>query len=80
MQLVVGQIRELATGDAKGVVELIIGIVHLVDTHHGFQATLVEGLVVGYKGQTLDEWLYLCPDLGEDRSIVGVLTAEAVNL
>ena len=35
VKLVVGQILETAAGGAEGVVELVVGIVHLIDTEHG---------------------------------------------
>ena len=52
LELVVGQTGELAAGDTKGVEELIVGIVHPIDAEDGLEAALVEGSVVGHKGQT----------------------------
>ena len=49
MQLVIRQIREDATRDTKCVVELIIGIIHLIDTEYGFQTTFIKRLVVSNK-------------------------------
>ena len=80
LQLVVRQGRELATGDTEGVEELIVGIVHPIDAEDGLEATLVEGPVVGHKGQTLYQRLYLCPDIREDGGIFCVFPAKAMNL
>jgi hypothetical protein len=80
LELVVRQGGELATGDTKGVEELIVGIVHPIDAEDGFEATLVEGPVVGHKGQTLYQRLYLCPDIREDGGIFCVFPAKAMNL
>ena len=43
VKLMVGQLRERTPCDTKRVVELIVGVVHLIDTEHRFQAALVEG-------------------------------------
>jgi len=80
LQLVVRQGRELATGDTKCVEELIVGIVHPIDAEDGFEATLVEGPVVGHKGQTLYQRLYLCPYFREDGGVFCVFPAKAMNL
>ena len=58
-----------------GAMELIIGIIHLIDTEDGLQTTLVEGLVVRHQWQSFDERLYLPPHFGEYRGIVRVLSA-----
>jgi hypothetical protein len=79
LQLVVGKVAELATGDAKCVVELVVRIIHLIDTEHRFQASFVKRFVVGNKWQALDKRLYLCPYLGKHRSFVGVGTAKAMH-
>ena len=80
VELVVGQMGEAATGGDASAVELVVGVVHLVATEDGFQATLVEGFVVGHEGQTLDERFYLRPYFGEDGSLLGVLAGETVHL
>jgi hypothetical protein len=49
VQLVVGQITELAAGGGEGVVELIIRVVRLIDTEYSFQAALIERLIVSHK-------------------------------
>ena len=49
MQLVVGQLLpEVFARGAAGAVELIIRVIHLVATHHGLEATLIERAIVGY--------------------------------
>ena len=37
---------EVTSGSREGVVELVVGIVHLIDTEHGLEAPLVETGVV----------------------------------
>jgi len=76
----VGQILESATGGSKGVIELIVRIVHLIDTEHSFQTALVKGLVVSNKGKSLNQRLYLRPYLWKNRSIVSIFMTEAMNL
>ena len=49
VELVVGKVLEAAAGCAEGVVELIVRIVHLIDTEHSLQTTLIEWLVVSNK-------------------------------
>jgi hypothetical protein len=80
MQLVVWQIGERTTRDTKRIVELIVRIVHLIYTEHGLQTTFIKGLVMGHKGQTFYQWLYLCPDLWEYWCFLSILTAEAMYL
>jgi hypothetical protein len=80
VELVVGQILEIATRSAQGVVELVVRIIHLIDTEHGFQTAFVEGLVVGHEGQTFDKWFYLCPHLGKYGGFLSIFTAETMHL
>ncbi len=68
-----------AGGDA-GAVELIVGIVHLIDTEYCFKTTLVEGLVVGHKRETGYLGFYLLPHIGEDGRIFGVGCTQAMYL
>ena len=79
LQLVIGKVAELAAGDAKCIVKLIVGIVHLIDTEHRFQTSFVKRFVVGNKWQALDKRLYLCPYLGKNRGFIGVGTAKAMH-
>lgn len=75
VKLMVWQMGECATRYAQSVIELIVGIIHLIDTEDGFQTTLVEWLVMSYKRQPLDERFYLRPYFREDGSLLGILTA-----
>ena len=75
MELVVGQMAKHSASDTKGVVELIIWIVHLIATESCLEATLVEGLVVCHEGQSFNKWLYLCPHFREEWGRVGIVTA-----
>ncbi len=54
VQLVVGQITELAASDGEGVVKLIVGVVHLINTENSLQTPFIKWLVVGHKRQSLD--------------------------
>ena len=60
--------------------EFIIWIVHLVTTEHSFQATLIEGLVMGHQWQVLNQRLDLLPNLGEYRSIFCITTSKTMHL
>ena len=55
-----------------GTVKLIVGIVHLIDSENGFEAALVESLVMCHQRQSLYERLYLLPHFGEDWSVLCV--------
>ena len=52
--------------------ELVVGIVHLIYTENGFQATLVKGFVVGNQRQSFNLRLYPPPHIGKDRGILGI--------
>jgi len=80
MQLMIRQIFKCPTGGRQRVVELIVGVVHLIDTEHGLQAAFVKRLVVGHKWKTFYQRLYLCPHLGEHGRIIGIFAAETMNL
>ncbi len=60
--------------DTKGVVKLIIWIVHLIATEGSLEATLVERFVVCHEGQTLNHWFYLSPYFREEWGRVGIVT------
>ena len=70
---------ELALGSLAGAIEIIVRVIHLIAAEDGFQATLVKRLVVGNQRQTLDEWFNLCPHVGEDGCVVGILVTQAVD-
>ena len=65
MQLMILCLWKSLARSHTSAVELVIRIVHLITTEYGFQATLIEGLVVGHEGQTLNQGLDLFPNLGE---------------
>jgi len=46
VKLVVFQVRKHTTRNTKCIVELIVRIVHLIDTKHSFKTALVKGLIV----------------------------------
>jgi hypothetical protein len=80
MQLMVGQLWKSLAGSHTSTVELVIRIVHLIATEDGFQATLIESLVMGHEGKALYQWLYLFPDNGEYGGLLGVLACQSMNL
>ena len=50
MQLVIGQrMAEQSAGSREGVVETIVGVVHLIDLKHSLQAAFVEAGVMGHE-------------------------------
>jgi hypothetical protein len=69
-----------SASDTEGVIKLIVGVVHLIATEGSLQTPFIKWFVVGNEGQALYQWFYLCPYLGEDAGVLGVLTAEAMNL
>ena len=51
MELMVGQqFPEMFARGATSAIKLIVGVIHLVAAHHGFQATLIERAVVRHQG------------------------------
>ena len=80
VQVMVVQVREKATRGPEGIKELVVGVVHLINPEHCFQATLVKRFVVGHQEQALNQGFYLRPDVRENRCIIGICTAKAVNL
>ena len=81
VQLVVWQSSaEVAARSPAGAEELVVGIVHLIDTEHGPEAALVKRTVVRHEGQSGDERLDLSPHHGEHGSVVGVFVRESVYL
>ena len=73
------EFAEVTARGSAGAKELIIRVIHLVTTEHGFQAALVEGTVVGHKRQALDERRYLLPHVRENWSIFGVFLSQTVH-
>ena len=64
---------EMPSGSSEGVVELIVGIVHLIHSEHGLEASFVESGIVRHEGESFDERLNLLPDVWEYRCILSVL-------
>ena len=58
MQLMVLCLWECLARSDAGAVERIIRVVHLVSAEDSLQTTLIESLVMGYEGKSLDQWLY----------------------
>ena len=79
LELMVGEpASEMLPGSRQGVVELVVGIIHLIDTEHGLEAALVETGVVRNQRESLDERPYLLPDIWEYRCIFSILRPKAV--
>ena len=50
LELMVGEpAAEVTSGRREGVVELIVGIVHLIDTEHGLETSFVETGVMSHQ-------------------------------
>ena len=50
MELVIGQrMAELSAGCCKGIVEVVVRIVHLIDPEHSLQTSFIEAGIVGHK-------------------------------
>ena len=74
LQLMVGEpAAEVTSGSREGVVELIFGVVHLIHSEHGLEASFVESGIVRHEGESFDERLNLLPDVWEYRCIFSVL-------
>ena len=91
VELVIGQaLAEVPAGSGKGVQEAIAGIMKAVGAENGFEAAFVEAGVVGNKGNIgrkyirfksgQDAVFHLVPDVREERSILGIVGTEAVDL
>ena len=61
-------------------VELIVGIVHLIDAEDSLQTTFIKSLVVSYEREPGYLGFYLLPYVREDRSLFRISGAEAVHL
>lgn len=80
VELMVGQERaELAAGGAAGAVKGVVGIGEVVFFEDSAEAALVEGGVVGYQGQALDEGFHLTPHIGKGRRVFYIEKGEAVH-
>ena len=61
-------------------VELIVGIVHLIDAEDSLQATFIKSLVVSYEREPGYLGLYLLPYIGEDRSLFCIRGTQTMHL
>lgn len=73
------EFAEVTAGGSTSAKELIIRVIHLVAAEHGLQAALVEWTVVSHKRQTLDERLYLLPNVRENWSVFGIFLSQTVH-
>ena len=63
LQLMVRQIAaEMVTGGRKCIMELILGIIHLIHPENRSQASFIEPAVVSHKRKSLNPRGYLLPD------------------
>ena len=63
LQLMVRQTAaEMVTGGRKCIMELILGIIHLIHSENLFQTSFIEPAVVSHKRKSLNLWGYLLPD------------------
>ena len=80
LELMVGEpAAEVTSGSREGVVELVVGIVHLIYLEDSLETSLVETGVVRNQRESLDERFYLLPDVWEYGCIFSVLRSKSVN-
>ena len=93
VEIVMAARPDFARSDA-GAIELIIGIIHLINAEDGFQTVLVEGFVMSHKRQAalavhavdafdavlLEQGFHLFPHEREDGRILGVFGAKPMHL
>ena len=80
VQLVIGQyLSKVFSRSPTSTIELIIRVIHLIDAHHGLQATLVERAIVRHQRQALNERLDLSPDVWKHGRVLGVLLGDAMH-
>ena len=70
---------EMPPGGPQGVVKLIFRIIHLIHPEYGSEAALVEPGIVRHKRKSLNQRLYLFPDIREYGSVLCVLGAKSMN-
>lgn len=81
LQLMVGQTAaEMITGGRKGIMELILGIIHLIHPENLSQTSFIEPAVVCHKRKTLNLRSYLLPDIRKNRSIFSIFFGQSVDL
>ena len=67
------RMTELSASCCKGVVEAIVGIVHLIDLEHRLQAAFIETGIVGYKGDGGYLIMYIIDCLQVRKKHIGYL-------
>ena len=81
LELVIRQtVAEMAAGSGQRIEELVIRVVHLVNSEHLFETAFIEGTVVRHKRQALDHRGYLLPHVRKHRSIFRILLRQPVDL
>ena len=70
---------EMPPGGPQSVVELIFRIIHLIYPEHCFEAALVETGVVRHERKSLNQRLYLFPDIRKKGSVLSVFGAKPVD-
>ena len=71
---------EVTSGSREGVVELVVGIVHLIYLEDSLETSFIETGVVRNEREALDERFYLFPDVWEYRCIFSILRSKTVYL
>ena len=80
MELVVLQIAEGSSRGCQRVVKLIIGVIHVINTEYGLQTAFIKRSVVGHKGQTFYQRLYLSPYFWKNWCIVSIFMTKTMHL
>lgn len=70
---------EISAGCTTCVIEDIVRIIHLIDTEHGLQASLIERTVVGNQRKALYKRLHLFPDIRKYRCIISIGMGKSVD-
>ncbi len=79
MELMILGLWKSLAGSHTCTMEFVIRIVHLVTAEHCFQAALIEGFVMGHKGQSLNQWLNLFPNYRKYRSLFCLTTRQSMH-
>ena len=80
LQLMVRQTAaEMLTGCRKGIIELILRIIHPVHFENLFQTSFIELAVMRHKRESLNLRCNLLPDVWKNRSILSVLLRYPMN-
>ena len=81
LQLMVRQTAsEMVTGGRKCIIELILGIIHLIHPENLFQTSFIEPAVVSHKRKSFNLRGYLFPDTRKNRSIFSIFFRQPVDL